>query len=263
MLSPEHVRRYLNRIAFFGSPEPTAETLREIQWAHLQAVPFEALDICPLGRSFSIDPQAVYQKVVVQRRGGYCFELNGLAAALLEAMGYQVTLLAAHFPDNPDASADPFDHLVLEVTVPGDSRRWYFDVAAGRQNPDQPVPIDGETEDGRYRTRTDGNLRLFEQREQLEWRSHIAWTLIPRRIEDFEARSRFFQNNPESPFKRGPLCTVMIPDGRQTLSKWTMITTIRDERSEVELTTLNGVRSTLAEWFGIDIDFNTWWDGDA
>ena len=85
---------YLDRIGYSGPTEPTAETLVALHRAHMLAVPFENLDI-HLGRRNVLDPEHVFDKVVRRRRGGWCFELNGLFALLLETLGYTVTRYAA------------------------------------------------------------------------------------------------------------------------------------------------------------------------
>ncbi len=126
------------------------------------------------------------------------------------------------------------------------------------------MPLGGETADGRYRTRLDDDQWHFEKRGPGgDWLPQMAWTTDPRTLDDFRARSEFFQQDPASPFKRGPLCTVMLPDGRLTLSKWTLITTIGEERTEQALSSEIEVQAILTEWFGIDMPITTWWEREA
>ena len=87
-LSAEQSERYLRRISLGGPLPPTAQSLSAIQWAHLHTVPFENLSICPLEQRFTLAIPGIYEKVVKQHRGGFCFELNGLLAVLLESLGY-------------------------------------------------------------------------------------------------------------------------------------------------------------------------------
>src|SRR5881227_3604080 len=88
------VTAYLDRIGYRGARTPTADTLRAVQLAHLQTIPFKNLDI-HLRRSIRLDLERLFQKLVVQRRGGLCYELNGLFAALLRVLGFPVTFLSA------------------------------------------------------------------------------------------------------------------------------------------------------------------------
>src|SRR6476659_8547107 len=88
------VSAYLDRIRYSGPVEATAENLRALHRAHLLTVPFENLDIS-VGRKTVVDEEAILKKIVERRRGGFCYELNGAFAALLRALGFQVTLLSA------------------------------------------------------------------------------------------------------------------------------------------------------------------------
>ena len=112
---------YLERIDYRGPTAPAAGTLRALHRAHMFAVPFENLDI-HLGRTILCDVDRFLEKIVNRRRGGFCYELNGAFAALLTALGFEVTLLSARVA-RPDASFGPeFDHLALRVSCSG--RHW-------------------------------------------------------------------------------------------------------------------------------------------
>src|SRR5690349_12724718 len=124
------VSAYLSRIAYDGPVAPTLPVLQAVHLAHLRSVPFENLDL-HLGRPISLAEEDVYAKVVLGRRGGFCYELNGLFAALLREMGYEVALLAAQFPLPDGRVPIDFDHLVLRVEAPG-VEPVLADVAAGR-----------------------------------------------------------------------------------------------------------------------------------
>src|SRR5690349_20763038 len=88
------VRAYLDRVGYSGGIEATAENLRALHRAHLLTVPFENLDIS-VGRKIVVDEEVILRKILELRRGGFCYELNGVFAALLRALGFQVTLLSA------------------------------------------------------------------------------------------------------------------------------------------------------------------------
>src|SRR4051812_2868960 len=111
------VQAYLRRINYRGELAPTAATLRELHRAHLLAVPFENLDI-HLGRPILLDEQALFDKIVAHRRGGFCYELNGLFALLLRDLGFEVTLLAAGVARADGGFGPEFDHLTLLVQSP-------------------------------------------------------------------------------------------------------------------------------------------------
>src|SRR5947199_67751 len=114
---------YLERIGYQGPRAPTAETLRRLHLAHLYAVPFENLSI-HWGEPIRLDDEALFEKVVTRRRGGFCYELNGLFAALLRALGFDVAMLSAGAGRaNGDYSPD-YDHIALLVTL---DDRWRAD----------------------------------------------------------------------------------------------------------------------------------------
>ena len=104
-LNQDQIDRYLARIGLAGPLSPSAENLAAIQWAHLHTVPFENLDIVSLGRTLSLAIEDLYQKIVIEHRGGYCFELNGLLAVLLESLGFDIARKGGWFAE--DSLADP------------------------------------------------------------------------------------------------------------------------------------------------------------
>src|SRR6266404_2344713 len=109
------VHAYLNRINYQGPRTPTAETLRQLQVAHLLTVPFENLSIH--GREpIVLEDEALFQKIVNRRRGGFCYEANGLFAALLRALGFEVAMLSAEVANAAGEFSPPFDHMALMVT---------------------------------------------------------------------------------------------------------------------------------------------------
>jgi N-hydroxyarylamine O-acetyltransferase len=257
ILSDEQQRRYLARIGLTGPLAVTAETLAAIQSAHLHAVPFENLDISILDRAFSLDLSDIYEKIVERGRGGFCFELNGLLAALLESLGFEVWRMAAQFADDP--AADPFDHLVLMVGVPAEDSRWYVDVGAGRVNPERPVPIGAETADGLWRSRfTDGRW-VGETKAEDGWNLALSWGTDAWQLADFMPRCTYFQSDPASFFRSGALCSILVPGGRVTLAKRTLITTIGGQREERDLADNDEIATTLETIFGIRIPVDDRW----
>src|ERR1043166_851204 len=123
------VARYLARIGYEGEVAPTAEVLRALHRRHLLSVPFENLDI-HRKRAIAIDDDAFFRKVVDERRGGFCYELNGAFGNLLRAIGFDVANVSARPGSAAIQSCGPeFDHLAL--IVPIDGERWLADVGFG------------------------------------------------------------------------------------------------------------------------------------
>jgi N-hydroxyarylamine O-acetyltransferase len=233
------VPSYLARIAYTGSTVPSAETLRTLQRAHLFTVPFENLDI-GRKRRIVVDPDASIRKIVEQKRGGFCYELNGAFSALLEAVGFRVTLLSARVPCADGSDGPEFDHLCLRVDL---DQPWLVDVGFG-DSFIEPLLLkagfEQQQEDGRvFRlVELERNGVLDLQRKQAEgWKREYLFSLQPRRIEEFGAMCHYHQTSPESPFTRKRVCSRAMPDGRITLADMKLIITkngVREERPVAE-----------------------------
>ena len=112
-----NIKTYLERIDYRGSLVPNVETLRALQLAHLLAVPFENLSI-HAQQPIVLNDDALFEKIVGRRRGGFCYELNGLFAALLRALGFDVAMLSAGVAKDSSGFGPGFDHMTLRVEHP-------------------------------------------------------------------------------------------------------------------------------------------------
>ncbi|MDB6174003.1 MAG: arylamine N-acetyltransferase [Chthoniobacteraceae bacterium] len=128
---------YFARIGYSGGREPTPETLRALHLAHVTHVPFENLDVL-LGRPIRLDLASLQAKIVRDRRGGYCFEQNGLFAAVLEKLGFNLTRLAARVRLG-STRIMPRTHMTLLVEAGGES--WLADVGFGGWGLLEPIPL--------------------------------------------------------------------------------------------------------------------------
>lgn len=233
---------YLQRIGFTDVPPADLATLRALQRAHLLAVPFENLDI-HLGRAIALDVDAMVGKIADQRRGGFCYELNGSFAALLMSLGFDVTLHEALVTD----TSIRFDHLALLVTIgPG---RYLTDVGFGAFT-DEPLNAADRDEQqdtaGTFRItqRPDGWLQVTGGRGP-EYR----YCLEPLALQDFHPGCSFHQT-PASHFAKATVCSLRTTDGRVTLSGLVLTETIDGRKTTTDLTPseLGGV---LADRFGV------------
>nr|CAF05656.1 TubG protein [Archangium disciforme] len=243
--------RYLERIGVSaGTP------LAALHRAHLEAVPFENLDI-HLKRPIRLDEAAFFEKVVLQRRGGFCYELNGLFARLLRTLGYRVTLLSARVASRPDGSAygPDFDHLAL--LVEDASGRWLADVGFGECFL-EPLRLDErgvQTQDGRgHRLVEDAEgLVVWREAASGDWKAQYVVSLIPRELGDFAAMCHHQQTSPESHFTQRRLCTRTTPDGRITLKEGALVVTSGGARHEQRLPDEAAWRAALTRHFGITL----------
>jgi len=244
-----NIAAYLARIGYAGPVLPNSESLRNVHRAHLFTVPFENLDI-GWGREIRINREGFVSKVVKQRRGGFCYELNGALAALLEALGFQVTLLSARVPLGDGSEGPEFDHLILRVDL---EEAWLADVGFGESFID-PLRLQTGVEQHQCAQR----FRIIEQGEDLllqkkgaEWDTAYVFTLKPRRIEEFAEMCRYHQTSPESPFTQKRVCSLATPNGRITLSEMKFISTRDGVREESILGSEEEWLAVLNEKFGL------------
>lgn len=243
--------KYLERIGYRGPLEPTAETLRRLHLAHLVSVPFENLSI-HRGEPIRLDDEALFEKIVTRRRGGFCYELNGLFAALLRALGFDVAMLSAGVGRAAGEFSPDYDHMALLVTL---ENRWLADVGFG-DSFREPLRLDERGEqlegDQAYRVEEtgDGRLLLSRREEGGPWNPQYRFGLEPHIYADYADRCHFHQTSPDSHFTQNRICSLATPDGRVTLSGMKLITTRGGEKQERELDEREYAEA-LREVFGI------------
>lgn len=240
---------YLQRINYHGPLEPTLPTLQALHLAHLLAVPFENLDI-HRGRYIRLDEATLFDKIVRSRRGGFCYELNGLFTELLRTLGFQVTLLSAGVAHDAGGFGPEFDHLALLVHLEED---WLADVGFGEsfRRPLRMQPALEQVQPERaYRIERDGDYWILQEYHE-QWKPSYRFTLQPHTLTDFTEMCHYQQTSPESHFTQRSVCSLATPEGRITLSDMRLITTIRGERQERVLATQTEYDELLAAQFGI------------
>lgn len=233
------IPNYLQRINYASSLKVNKETLSALQEAHLLAVPFENLDITN-GRPIQLPPQHLDTKIITQRRGGFCYELNSTFARLLTALGFKVTFLSAQVASSTGEYGPPFDHLVLQVDL---EEPWLVDVGFGR-NFRQPLRLNAMGQKvelfGTYKlTHPTPQQRILWQKKEGEWHPTQKIDLTPRQLDEFGEMCHYHQTSPKSSFTQKRVCSLALPDGRLTLSNNTLIRTYADgskEEQEVEET---------------------------
>jgi N-hydroxyarylamine O-acetyltransferase len=248
------ISSYLARIHYAGPTAPTLGTLCAIHHAHMLTVPFENLDIS-MGRKIVLDEDALLRKIVEQRRGGFCYEMNGAFAALLRQLGFAVTLLSARVSRENGGEGPEFDHLALRIDLPEDES-WLADVGFGDSFL-KPLRLKTEIE----HADPAGVFRVvrFNQHWQMEklypsaWRQQYSFTLQPRQLSDFAGMCHYHQTSPETSFTQNTICTRATPEGRITLSGLKLIQTQHGRREEKLLTTEEERVAVLREHFGIEL----------
>jgi N-hydroxyarylamine O-acetyltransferase len=248
------VDAYLERIGYRGPLAPTAETLRRLHVAHLLAVPFENLSI-HAGEPVVLDDESLFDKVIARVRGGFCYELNGLFAALLRELGFRVEMLSAAVARRGGGFGPEFDHMALLVTL---GERRLADVGFGDSFV-EPLLVDERAEQTQgaraFRIDEEGGGRLVLLRRDAEgaWEPQYRFGLEPHAYADYAEMCRFHQTSPESHFTRGRVCSRLTPEGRVTLSGSRLITTRGGERVERELADEAECDAALLEHFRISM----------
>ncbi len=249
------VAAYLRRINYDGPRESSPAALRELHRQHLFTVPFENLDIL-LKQPIVLDLAPLEQKIVLRRRGGFCYELNGVFAELLNALGYRVQLLSARVRREDGGFGPDFDHMLLKVQL---DEPWLADVGFGESFL-SPLQLKsdgaGAVNGHRYSVALDGDeWELCRHAQDHEEETPLyRFRDIPRKLSDFEPMSRYHQTSPESHFTQRSICSRAMPNGRVTLSGPRLILTRDDARHERILGGPEEVRICLREHFGIEFD---------
>lgn len=246
------VAKYLKRIKYQGSLEPTYETLQALQVAHLMAVPFENLSI-HASQPIVLTESALYDKVVVRQRGGFCFELNGLFAALLRSLGFNVTIISASMAHEDGTFGPELDHLTLLVHLTED---WLVDVGDG-DSARAPLRMQNslehiEGEQAYHLNYIDAHWLLKKRSGDGVWQPEYRFTSRPHELADFVERCEYYERSPLSPFvTRGRMSTLATPTGRITLHNLRLITTTHGQRKEQVLQSEEEYTQVLAQRFGM------------
>jgi N-hydroxyarylamine O-acetyltransferase len=249
---------YFSRIGYSGPREPTLEVLRALHALHPAAIPFENLD--PLmGRPPALALDALQAKLVTGGRGGYCYELNGLFKAALEALGFQVTGLAARvrWGVAEDAPLRPRTHMTLQVSLP--EGLFLADVGFGGLVLTDPLRLDSHdaqaTAHERFRlVPLEGGVLELQAELGQAWRALYRFDRTPYLAMDYEPLNWFSGSHPSSPFISNLMAARTSPQGRLTLAD-TRFTTRRPGQAPVErtLASMDELKSVLSEDFGLTL----------
>jgi N-hydroxyarylamine O-acetyltransferase len=236
---------YLERIGIDHSSvsEPDMEALRRICQAHVTTIPFENLAIVgdPHGKhdgsGITLSVSQLYEKIVERKRGGYCFELNGLFHWLLDELGYDIDRVAARVTGDGGVEL-PANHHSNIVHLDG---RYVVDVGMGRPKIRRPIPIDGSphTDDVGVVWRVVESSRPdvthqveFRYEDDESWTRRYVFDETPRQLSYFEPTNDYLQSAPESTFTGSPTVSIGTEEGLLELKSDRVIEYIGDEQDE-------------------------------
>jgi len=228
-----NIDAYLERIGLDRSSlSSDIESLRLLQRSHLLSVPFENLDI-HWKRPIILDLGRFFAKIVEARRGGFCYELNGLFNELLRGLGFETRLISARV-FNGASHGPEFDHAAIIVTI--GEEKYLADVGFGdfAAEPLRFV-LDVEQMDptGTFIIRRfDDEYFEVAKLVDSEWKSEYIFKDVARDLSEFSGMCDFQQYSPESHFTKGKLCSIMTEAGRKTLTDSKFIVTTAGEKFE-------------------------------
>ncbi len=248
---------YLDRIEFRGNPEPTLHALRSLQHLHLLHVPFENLDI-HLGVPIVLDLERFYEKIVLNGRGGFCYELNGLFYSLLVALGFDARMISARVYDASCGTyGSDFDHMSILVRI-GDAK-WIADVGFGDFSM-HPLKFVLNTPlmdlAGQFLIEEDSPEHFRISRYSAEQGVYVPEYLFSthrRQLSDFTEACRYQQTSPESHFTKKMMCSMATPTGRTTLTNDKLIITENGRRSEKPVSNRQEFERVLKACFDISL----------
>jgi N-hydroxyarylamine O-acetyltransferase len=245
--------KYLQRIGIENLVIPVnAESLRKLQKRHLLNVPFENLDI-HWKRPILLDTSKFFQKVVEEKRGGFCYELNGLFNEFLGELGFQTRLVSARVSDGQGGFSREYDHLAIIVEI-GEAE-YLADVGFGAFTA-EPLSLTADTEQtdetGTFVVKSyDEDYLEVAKKGADAWQSEYIFNSTGRNLAEFSEMCRFHQTSPESHFTRGKVCSLMLENGRKTLTDKKFIETRNGEKSETDVSSEEEFDEILAREFNI------------
>lgn len=253
-----NINSYVNKIGISEIKKPSLRFLTELQNQHLLSIPFEDLDI-PNRARIELNLRKIYNKIIPSKRGGFCYELNGLFCWLLTKLGYKVDMLSARVYNKETNELGPeFDHMVLLIHLKKGllDKDFLVDVGFGDSF---RIPIEmpnGEVEDVSGRNRIiKKKSEIFELQKKTEngWRVLYSFTTTPHKLEEFKEMCAFQQDSPDSPFRTRMVCTVATETGRITLSNNSMTITENKSKTKIEFDGEIEFYYLLKKHFNIDL----------
>ncbi len=199
--------------------ECTYEFIKKVQYHAVCSIAYENLDLLDK-KPLSLDSNDIFEKIVVQKRGGYCFELNALLSWFFKEAGFCVQDYFARFLRGQEG-VPMRRHRVLSVLVDGD--RYLCDIGIGQSAPRFPVKMEPGCVQAQF-----GEHYKFEMDAELgwvlydlcqgEWRPFISFTEEKQYENDFLYASFYCETHPESIFNKTPILSIKTEDGRKTIN---------------------------------------------
>ncbi|MDP3855164.1 arylamine N-acetyltransferase [Phenylobacterium sp.] len=245
------VQAYLDRVGFSGPARADLATLTALHRGHLRSIPYENLDV-QLGRPMTLDTGAAFDKLVTRRRGGWCYEMNGLLGAVLQEIGFSVTRMAGSVSRGERGDRPLGNHLVLRVEL---DRPYIADVGFG-DGILEPFPMSfGDLDCAGYSFRLedlDGKWLRFHNHAN-GGAPYFDFTLAPASPDELGATCRWLSTSPESIFVQTALAFRHTPDGIVALLGRAHRRIRPDGKETTLLNSAEEFVAVLKQDFGLDV----------
>ncbi|MEJ2385662.1 MAG: arylamine N-acetyltransferase [Xanthomonadales bacterium] len=250
-----NLQPYLDRIGYTGDVAPTLDTLHTLLRRHALAVPFENLDV-QLGRHLTLDTDAAWDKIVHRRRGGWCYEQNGLFGAVLVHIGFGVTRVAGSVMRSGRGDVSDANHLTLLVeTADAPGRRFLADVGFGGSLVEPLELTEARHRQAPFhlglRRLDDGYWQFHEDAGDGEFT--YDFEAAPGDEDAMARRCDYLQSDPSSGFVKSLVAQIRLPDAHRTL-RGRVLSEIGPRGSEERLIdSADELAETLSRQFYLDV----------
>lgn len=250
------IGRYFERIGYAGPREATLDVLRALHFSHATSIPFENLDVLA-GRPIRLDQASLQRKLIDDRRGGYCFEVNGLFLAVLRQIGFNVTPFIGRVRwMQPEDVATGRTHMLMRVDLP--EGPYIADTGFGGLTMTGPIrfvcDVAQETPHELRRLLAHGDGFELQGKLGNEWVSIYHFTEEAQSPADYELSSWYTSTHPDSIFVQYLIVARPYADRRVTLFNTNL--TVRGLNGEVEsrqLETVADIAEALRTHFGLPL----------
>ena len=246
--------KYIERIGSPGTANADYETLCKLVRSHVFHVPFENLDIS-LGKPIILELDKIYNKIVLNNRGGFCYELNGLFYKLLRTIGYDVKMVSARVHEPEHGYGQEFDHMALIVNL--ENQKLLVDVGFGEFSI-LPLDIDNSSiaDDGKNKwmiTQPNSDQYISFKLDGSGRKPQYLFSLKERKLDDFAEMCHYHQTNPDSHFTDKRLITIQTETGRYTISGDKIKISTPELIKETEIESNEHFESLLIKYFNVKL----------
>ena len=242
---------YLRRIGFVGEPRPDLATLRRIQRGHITHIPYENLDV-QLGRRLTVSREEAFDKLVTRRRGGWCYEMNGLLWWALETVGFDVLPMTGAVRRAERGESAIGNHLALTVRL---DRDYLVEVGLG-DGPSEPVPLDEGEHREQWRDlrieRVEGGWWRFRNYEN-SFAASFDFRREPVDWKVLENKCNWLQTSPESIFVQNAVCMLPSASGFTMLVGRVLKTIAESGTTSRTVNSAEEYGDLLASSFGLEL----------